>query len=158
MSDTRAVVERFYEALALGNANAMAECYADDATFTDPVFGELRGEAVRDMWRMLLGRNSDEMTLSVKFLGGATDGTTQQLYVTISYTFSRTGNKVRNPIATFMKFHDGKIVQQIDDFDFFAWARQAFGAIGWLAGWTPAFKRKVQGEAAAGLARFTARR
>ena len=158
MSDTRAVVERFYEALARRDANAMAACYADDASFTDPVFGELRGEAVRDMWRMLLGRSSGDMTVSVQFLGGATDGTTQQLFATISYTFSRTGYKVRNEIATFMKFRDEKIVQQIDDFNFYRWSRQAFGIAGWLAGWTPAFRRKVQAEAAAGLARFQARR
>lgn len=158
MSNTRAVVERFYEALARRESDAMAACYADDATFTDPVFGELRGAAVRDMWRMLLGRGSGDMTVSVKFLGGATDGATQQVFATISYTFSRTGNKVRNEIATFMKFRDDRIVQQIDDFDFYRWARQAFGIAGWLAGWTPAFRRKVQAEAAAGLARFRARR
>jgi ketosteroid isomerase-like protein len=158
VSDTRAVAERFYEALARRDANAMAACYADDATFTDPVFGELHGEAVRDMWRMLLGRSSGDMTVLVKFLGGATDGTTQQIFATISYTFSRTGNKVRNEIATFMKFRDEKIVQQIDDFDFFAWARQAFGATGWVIGWTPWFRSKIRSEAAAGLSRFRAPR
>ena len=158
MSATAAAVERFYDALARCDADALAACYADDATFTDPVFGALRGEAVRDMWRMLLKRSAGDMTVSVKFLGGADDGTTQQLYVTISYTFSRTGNKVNNRIATFMKFRDGRIVQQIDDFDFVAWARQAFGVTGWLIGWTPWFRNKIRSEAATGLARFQARR
>lgn len=158
MSDTRAVVEQFYAALARRDAESMAACYSDDAVFTDPVFGELRGGAVRDMWRMLLGRSSGDMTIEARFLGGAGDGTTQQMLAKIAYTFSRTGNRVVNEIATWMKFRDGRIVQQVDDFDFFAWARQAFGVTGWLIGWTPWFRRKVQREAAAGLARFRAAR
>lgn len=158
MSDTRAVVEQFYAALARRDAESMAACYSDDAVFTDPVFGELRGGAVRDMWRMLLGRSSGDMTIEARFLGGASDGTTQQMLAKIAYTFSRTGNRVVNEIATWMKLRDGRIVQQVDDFDFFAWARQAFGVTGWLIGWTPWFRRKVQREAAAGLARFRAAR
>ena len=158
MSDTRALVERFYAAMARRDAESMAACYSDDAVFTDPVFGELRNGAVRDMWRMLLGRSSGDMTIEVTYLGSAGDGTTQQVLARISYTFSRTGNRVVNEIATWMKFRDGRIVQQVDDFDFFAWARQAFGATGWLAGWMPWFRRKVQREAAAGLARYRAAR
>ena len=158
MSDTRAVVERFYEALARRDSSAMAASYENDAAFTDPVFGELRGEAVRDMWRMLLGRSSGDMTTSIVHLGGSADGTTLQMHVTIDYTFSRTGNRVSNRIATFMTFRDGRIARQTDDFDFYRWARQAFGIAGWAAGWMPAFRRKVQSEAAAGLARFQARR
>jgi ketosteroid isomerase-like protein len=158
MTGSRATVERFYAALARGDAEAMAACYADDAAFTDPVFGELRGEAVRDMWRMLLARRSGGMTVSTTFLGGSADGNTEQVLATIDYTFGRTGNRVSNTIATFMRFRDGRIVQQIDDFDFFRWARQAFGMAGWIAGWTPAFRRRVRSEAAAGLARFSVRR
>jgi ketosteroid isomerase-like protein len=154
MGEHRAVVERFYAALARRDAEDMAACYADDAVFTDPIFGELRGEAVREMWRMLLGRSSGGMTVSVTFLGGAVDGTTEQVLAVIDYTFSRTGKRVRNTIATFMKFSDGRIAQQIDDFNFYAWARQAFGVMGWVAGWMPAFRAKVGAEAAAALARF----
>ena len=154
----RAIADRFYAALAQRDAEGVAACYADDAVFSDPVFGELRGEAVRDMWRMLLGRSSGDMTTSIVRLGGSADGTTLQMHVTIDYTFSRTGNRVSNRIATFMMFRDGRIARQTDDFDFYRWARQAFGIAGWAAGWMPAFRRKVQSEAAAGLARFQARR
>ena len=158
MSEARALAERFYGALAQRDAEGAAGCYADDAVFSDPVFGELRGGAVRDMWRMLLGRSSGDMTVSVTYLGGAEDGTTVQTCAVIDYTFSRTGNKVSNRIATFIQSRGGRIVRQVDDFDFYRWARQAFGIAGWLAGWTPAFKRKVQAEAAGGLARFKEKR
>ncbi len=34
----------------------MAACYAPDATFRDPVFGERTGRVLGAMWRMLTGR------------------------------------------------------------------------------------------------------
>jgi len=50
------LIERFYEAFQRRDAETMGACYADDVVFSDPVFGELRGEEARDMWRMLVQR------------------------------------------------------------------------------------------------------
>ena len=50
------LIQRFYDAFQRRDAIAMVACYADDVVFSDPVFGELRGEAARDMWRMLVQR------------------------------------------------------------------------------------------------------
>jgi ketosteroid isomerase-like protein len=38
------LIERFYAAFGRKDGDAMAACYAPDARFSDPVFGELRGE------------------------------------------------------------------------------------------------------------------
>ena len=41
-----AVVNRFYEAFARGDAAGMAACYHPEATFEDPAFGPLDRAAV----------------------------------------------------------------------------------------------------------------
>ena len=50
------VADRLYAAFARRDAEAMAACYADDASFSDPAFPDLRGEPVRDMCRILIAR------------------------------------------------------------------------------------------------------
>src|SRR5436190_2219712 len=39
-----ALIQRFYAAFAARDGAAMAACYAPDATFSDPVFTDLKGE------------------------------------------------------------------------------------------------------------------
>ena len=50
-------IASFYNAFAVGDAETMAALYHDQVTFSDPAFGTLQGEEVRNMWRMLLSRN-----------------------------------------------------------------------------------------------------
>ena len=59
-----ATIERLYAAFADCNGAAMTACYAKGAHFQDPAFGDLEGEDVGAMWRMLTGRARDlEITL-----------------------------------------------------------------------------------------------
>ncbi len=51
-----ALIQRFYTAFQQRDIDTMLACYADDIVFSDPAFGELRGELARDMWRMLVAR------------------------------------------------------------------------------------------------------
>ena len=51
-----ALITRFYQAFQQLDAETMAQCYTEDVLFSDPVFGELRGQDARDMWRMLTSR------------------------------------------------------------------------------------------------------
>ena len=37
------VIEKFYTAFTNLDAEAMAECYAENVSFEDPAFGELKG-------------------------------------------------------------------------------------------------------------------
>ena len=53
------LIERFYSSLSAKNGIAMAECYAADATFEDPAFGELDAQDAGAMWRMLTSRAGD---------------------------------------------------------------------------------------------------
>jgi hypothetical protein len=62
---------------------------------------------------------------------------------------------VINDIQAFFKIEDGKISQHTDSFDFYKWARQAFGLTGLLLGWTTFFKSKVQKNAMGSLEKYT---
>ena len=53
-------------------------------------------------------------------------------------------------------FKDDLIAEHHDDFNFYAWSRQALGATGLLLGWTPIVKGTVQKKAAGLLAKYTA--
>ena len=57
--ENRALIERLYGAFGECNGAAMTACYARDAHFRDPAFGDLEGDDVGAMWRMLTGRAND---------------------------------------------------------------------------------------------------
>lgn len=148
------VVHRFYEAFAQKDAAAMAACYHPGATFEDPAFGPLDREAACAMWAMLLGRSAD-LTVTHQILGEA--GSRVLARWEARYTFTRTRRPVLNRIEATFTLEDGLIRTHRDDFSFWAWARQAFGPVGLLLGWTPWFQAKVRGEALRALATYRAK-
>jgi hypothetical protein len=150
--ENRATIERLYTAMALHDAEAMAACYAPGATFTDPVFVDLRDGEPQDMWRMLVGRAGD---MTVYLLEHDASGGKGSARWVARYTFSQTGRKVVNDVRSQFTFDDaGLIADQQDDFAFWHWARQALGPVGLLAGWTPVLQHSVRDKARAGLAAF----
>ena len=58
-ADNKATIERLYAAFAECNGAAMTACYAPGAHFRDPAFGDLEGDDIGAMWRMLTGRAKD---------------------------------------------------------------------------------------------------
>lgn len=57
-------IERLYAAFADRDGAAMTACYAPGAHFRDKAFGDLEGDDIGAMWRMLTGRARDlEITL-----------------------------------------------------------------------------------------------
>ena len=54
----------------------------------------------------------------------------------------------------YFEIKDGKIIKHTDDFDFYKWAKQAFGITGVLVGWTVFFKNKVRVKALEGLKKY----
>ena len=55
----REPIERLYAAFGRCNGAAMTACYAPGAHFRDPAFGDLEGDDIGAMWRMLTGRATD---------------------------------------------------------------------------------------------------
>ena len=133
----------------------MQACYSDDATFSDEAFQGLNATQVRAMWEMLIRNGKD---LQLEFKDVSADEHTGKAYWEASYTFSATGRKVLNKISASFEFENGKIKKHLDRFDFYAWARQAFGLTGILLGWTPYFHKKVNSIAMGNLARFMQQR
>lgn len=148
-----ALLDRFYAAFARLDGDAMAGCYAPDATFSDPVFVGLRGEQPGGMWRMLTSRAKD---LSVNVVSRDADDVAGTAHWVAHYTFAQTGRPVVNDVLSRFTFADGMINSQVDEFDFHTWSRQALGLPGLLLGWTPFLRGSVQRKARAGLDTFLA--
>lgn len=148
------LIERFYAALQRRDAATMAVCYHRRAVFRDPVF-ELDGERVGQMWKMLCARGAD---LRVEFSDVFADANRGSAEWQAWYTFKSTGRPVHNVIHAHFRFVEGLIVEHIDTFNFWRWARQALGPAGLLLGWTPLVRAKVQREASKALERFDSER
>ena len=138
----------FYRAFAALDGDAMATAYAPDATFSDPVFVDLKGVEIGAMWRMLCSRATD---LRIEASGIEANETSGRAHWEAWYAFSKTGRMVHNVIDAQFEFRDGKIVRHVDRFDFWRWAGMALGPTGKLLGWTPMLRNKVRREARAGL-------
>lgn len=151
MHPNEALLHRFYEGFQRKDGKAMAECYAADVHFSDPVFPDLKGAQVGRMWRMLASGATD---LTLTFRDIQADDLEGSAHWDATYTFSRTGRKVHNAIDSRFRFRQGLIVEQRDSFAFWRWSRQALGFTGALLGWSPLVKRAVRRQAAQRLATF----
>lgn len=152
-SENAQVIERFYRAFAASDGVGMAECYAPDARFSDPAFGELRGREVGGMWRMLTSQATD---LRVELVEHEADGDTGSARWKAWYTFSQTGRPVVNDVRATFRFSGGLIAEHDDEFSFHRWSSQALGTPGKLLGWTPIIKGAVRKKARGNLDRFLA--
>lgn len=147
----RATIERFYEAFGQRNGAAMTACYAPDAHFRDPAFGDLEGDEIGAMWRMLTGRAAD---LEIELREHEAGEETGSAHWIARYTFS-TGRPVVNDIQARFRFApDGRISDHVDEFDFRAWAKQALGPSGHLVALLPPLRSKARAKALGQLAAF----
>ncbi len=145
----RATIERFYSAFAERNGAAMTACYAPGAHFRDPAFGDLEGDQIGAMWRMLTGRASD---LEIELHEHEAGEETGSAHWIARYTFS-TGRPVVNDVQASFRFDaQGLIVDHVDEFDFRRWATQALGFKGRLVALLPPLRAKAREQALAQLA------
>ncbi|MGV9011540.1 MAG: nuclear transport factor 2 family protein [Flavobacteriales bacterium] len=144
------VLERFYNAFAQRDWATMGACYHSETRFSDPVFPDLDATGVKAMWKMLLGGDTD-LRIDFDVLKETPDAglVNWDAY----YTFSSSGRKVHNRVASSFTIKDGLIWKQRDDFDLWKWSRQALGTSGLLLGWSPLVRNKVRATASARLAR-----
>jgi ketosteroid isomerase-like protein len=146
----RETIERLYAAFGECNGAAMTACYAPGAHFRDPAFGDLEGEEIGAMWRMLTGRATD---LKIELHEHDANGETGSAHWIARYTFS-TGRPVVNDIQASFRFADGLIADHVDEFDFRNWARQALGPSGHLVALLPPLRKKARAKALDQLATF----
>lgn len=141
MNSNEQLIQKFYTSFQNKDYKGMQECYADNATFSDSVFVNLNSKQVKAMWQMLITNGKD---LKLEFKNIEADEKTGKAHWDAYYTFTKTGKKVVNKIDARFTFENGKIVQHIDTFSFYNWARQALGFTGLLLGWTPFLKNKIR--------------
>ncbi|HXM76578.1 MAG TPA: nuclear transport factor 2 family protein [Thermoanaerobaculia bacterium] len=141
--ETKALLVRFYDALARRDGAAMAALYAPNARFEDEVY-RLEGPDVGKMWTGLLSRAK---TLSVSYTIARAGSGTGTVELTARYLYG--GRPVVNVILSELELEDGRIVRQRDRFDFPRWAAQALGIPGRLFGRFEWFRRAVSRKAAA---------
>lgn len=146
------LIERFYSAFASGKEEEMAACYSDAVEFEDPAFGKLKGAEAKAMWRMLLERSKGDLTVKFGDIHKVGDRILAKWEAT--YFFGPGRRKVVNKIQAEFRVRDGKIVWHRDSFDLWRWSRMALGWKGWLLGWTPLMRDKIQAQSRGLLKRF----
>jgi ketosteroid isomerase-like protein len=140
----KATIERLYAAFGDLNGAAMTACYAPNAHFRDPAFGDLEGDDIGAMWRMLTGRAKD-LKIELHEHDAAEDAGSAHWIA--RYTFS-TGRPVVNDIQASFRFDpNGQIVDHIDEFDLRKWAKQALGPSGHLIALLPPLRAKARAKA-----------
>lgn len=151
MHPNAALIASLYAALARRDGAAMAACYRPDARFHDPAFGELHGEEVGRMWRMLTARATE---IEVDLLAHDADESSGSGHWVARYPFAATGRRVANDVHARFRFGDGLIVEHEDRFDLRRWAAQALGPPGRVLGLTPLLGPVVRRQARGQLEGF----
>lgn len=144
-------IAKLYESFARRDATSMAECYAPEAHFTDPVFGDLVGDEIGSMWAMLTGRAED---LMIRFSDVSVTADAGSCRWEAVYMYTPTSRRVHNRIGASFEFEDGLIKRHVDSFNLWKWSRMALGTMGTLLGWAPFFRRKLRETARRGLDRY----
>jgi hypothetical protein len=97
----KGLIETFYTAFQQRDAATMISCYHDDITFTDPAFGELKGDDAKAMWKMLCGNATD---LRIEYSNITASLKKGSAHWEAWYSFSKTGRKVHNVIEAVFEF------------------------------------------------------
>lgn len=140
--DNKEIIKKFYTSFSNGNIKGMLECYHEDIVFQDEIFGRLEGERAFKMWEMLLSQKKEDTIINFDNIQ-ATNENGKANWVA-EYIYGDKKRKVINKVSANFKFKDGKIIEHIDTFNLWKWTRQALGASGFLIGWTPFMKNKIQ--------------
>lgn len=145
------VVHAFYQAFQKKDFKTMQGLYADNATFSDPIFPNLTSQEVRAMWEMLLAPSKD---LHLEYEIWEEKGNQIKTKWIVTYTFPKTKRKVVNKIMATMTIENGLITAHTDVFNFHKWVSQALGRVGFLLGWTHFLRKKIQTTARRNLKKF----
>jgi ketosteroid isomerase-like protein len=148
------LITKFYSSFAHADAEGMISCYHDEIVFSDPAFGELKGDDAKNMWRMLVERSKGE--IKIAFNNVQANEKTGSANWIAEYTFTQTGRKVVNKVAAEFEFRDGKITRHNDHFSIWKWARQALGMKGFLFGGTSFLQAKIQKQTNTLLKKYSA--
>ena len=154
MHPNEQLIHQFYNSFKRLDWQGMSACYHPNIEFSDPVFGALKGREVSAMWQMLC---AGAVNFELQFSQVQADDTQGRARWEASYTFSKTGRRVKNIIFAEFRFVDGKISRHSDHFSFWRWSSMALGPAGVFLGWSGYLRRKAQQHALSALKLFMRR-
>jgi hypothetical protein len=160
MHPNEQTLTRFYTAFAALDADTMASCYAEDATFTDPAFSLFNRRDIGGMWHMLCAATQakNRQDWRLEFRDVQADNTAGRAHWEAHYRFSVSNRLVHNIIEAEFTFNpEGLIASHKDSFDFWRWSRQALGMGGWVLGWSERFRKQVKTQTHAALTNYLAK-
>jgi ketosteroid isomerase-like protein len=134
------LIENFYTAFRNNDSHGMINCYHENIVFEDPVFGRLKGEKAKDMWKMLIKRS--EGKIQVFFKNVKADNINGSAEWEAIYNFSKTGRKVHNKVTASFEFEDGRIIKHTDHFNLWKWSMMALGPVGILFWFNTRIRKK----------------
>ena len=149
------LIAKFYDGFQQRDVEKMLSCYHDDVVFSDPVFGTLKGNRAKAMWKMLCESAGD---LRIEYSSIEAYDECGSAKWEAWYTFSKTGRQVHNKIEADFVFKDGLIIEHNDSFVLRKWATQAFGFKGRVIGGTAFFRKRIQGSSNVALTKYVGRK
>ncbi|GAB5557381.1 MAG: nuclear transport factor 2 family protein [Schleiferiaceae bacterium] len=136
------LIKTFYTALSESDLDTLRSCYAENVTFEDPAFGELKGAEVMDMWTFLLSRGGENLKVQFEIFEESEQSARGQWIA--KYPFGPKKRPVTNVISSHFEIQDGKITKHVDHFSLWKWSSQALGLPGLLMGWSSWFGKKLR--------------
>ncbi|HEY4177232.1 MAG TPA: nuclear transport factor 2 family protein [Kofleriaceae bacterium] len=130
LSTTTAVAVRtatdFYSAFARRDAATMAQAYAPNVKFHDPLFGNLHGSQVMLMWNSIMPA-AKPFDIKPTVAPGATSLGEDRYEVHVNWDahYGLSGRQIHNNSQTTLVIQGGKIVEQRDVWNLDAWTAQA---------------------------------
>lgn len=155
MNSQEELLFKFYTAFQTKDKKTMLECYHDDAEFRDPVYGIVRGVAVKAMWLMIMERGNEFAIEFRNIRANETEGTVDWVS---RYTYSKTDRPIINRVHATFKFKDGKIIFHRDSYSVWRWAGMALGLTGYLLGFTPFIQNQIKSDAQTSLRMYIKRK
>lgn len=155
--DHKLIIEQFYDSFKSGDAAAMIACYADEVIFTDPAFGQLKGDRAKAMWTFLLSRSESQVQIEYENVSIDQEKQSGSAQWTARYAYGSKKRPVVNHVQASFEFQDQKIIKHTDDFNLWTWSKQALGLPGLLLGWSPYMKNKIQSSTHYQLNKFMAK-
>ncbi|MGB5943763.1 MAG: nuclear transport factor 2 family protein [Leeuwenhoekiella sp.] len=146
------LIQNFYAAFQQKDPKAMTACYHKDVIFSDPAFGNIKGDRAKAMWYMLIERGGNDLKIGYSDVQ-ANDYNASAKW-TATYLYGKEKRKVVNHVVGTFYIQNGKILQHTDHFDLWRWSRQALGLKGLLLGHTKFMKLKIQQETSKSLSSY----
>ncbi len=138
------VIQRYFDAMAQGQWQAMARCYHDQASFADPLFPDLRGEQIVYHLHRLYEPNSQHARKQIELTTHALFSEDRKAQVQWELRCIEAQRPVKLIGLSTFAIWDQFIVRHVDEFPFHHWARQTQGLAGALLGRLPFYQRRLQ--------------